>query len=196
MLIRTDNLVPPIEPRSGRARVDFSPALPVLLEVHQHVDYRMPHGARRGKGAGVVAVAPDRTTAPEGTVHRPSNTDRNPLDAAAEQRTVRGFDDEMEMIVLDRELDDPEATVGGDGEGGAHGREDPRGTKAADGMHRPKRDVNGVGGGMGQAGAVRHSRSPTRRRLATRSGAAPAPGTWRRKRQLQLDRTSHDLIGQ
>jgi len=66
----------------------------------------------------------------------------------------------MEMIVLNREMENPEAAVGGHGKRAAHGREDSAGSEATDGppateghMHRVRSDVRGSGV-MRDAGAA------------------------------------------
>jgi hypothetical protein len=63
------------------------------------------------------------------------------LQAAAEGPRVVGLDDEMEMVLLDTALRDPETVVGGGGERAADGREDPAGAQAADGPSGAEGDM-------------------------------------------------------
>jgi len=92
----------------------------------------------------VIPVAPDAPSAAEGAVDRPRHADDEAPEAAAERLRVVGLDDEVEMVVLHSEMEDPKAIVGGRGERTQDGREDPAGPQAADGMPRAERDVHGV----------------------------------------------------
>jgi len=98
----------------------------------------------------------------------------------------------MNVIGLDRKFDDPELGARGRGEGAAHGREDPSGAEAADGVHGPERDVEGMGGDVPGAGPVRHAGPPSGRGLAT--GARPAPAPGRRSGQGELEGSARHLI--
>jgi len=78
----------------------------------------------------MVSVIPDRTAASECAVDRPRHADSEAPEAAAERQRVVGLDKKMEMIVLNREMENPEAGVRGRGQGAAVGWEDPRSSEA------------------------------------------------------------------
>ena len=168
-----DRLPPALEPRRRRAGIQTALSHGVLPAIHQYVNERVPHCPRAGERSSVIAISPDGAAAAKRAVDCARHADREAPQAAAERARVVGFDDQMEMIVLHREMDNPEAAVRGRGQGAADGREDPGGSQAADGrtaaesyMHRVRRNV--------------HRPGPMRD-----AGAAAAPGTWRRKPELQ-----------
>src|SRR5207249_1972371 len=143
------------------------------------------HLARRRERPGVVPVTPDGAAAAEGAVDRPRHADDKAPDAAAERPCVIGLDDQMDMVVLNTEMKDPEAAVGGRGERAADDRKDPCGSQAADGMAAAESDMHGVRGGVCRPGLVRDARAAARGDLAARAGATAAPGARLREQQLQ-----------
>jgi hypothetical protein len=126
----------------------------------------MTHLAWRPQRVGVIPVAPDRA-------------------AAAERARVVGFDQQMEMVVLTTEVNDPEPTVGGRDQGAPHGREDPIGPQATDGPPGAQRDVHGVRGDMRGTSPVRHARAAPRGVLAAGARAMATPRARRGERQLR-----------
>src|SRR3954447_16776062 len=101
---------PTLEPSRRRARVDARRAARdalVLLVILEAVNKGISHLTRAREIAAVVAVAPDATpSAPERGVEEAIGAHREALHAASERVVVVGFDDEMQMVVLDRVLDD------------------------------------------------------------------------------------------
>src|SRR5438094_3033461 len=83
----------------------------VFPPVHEYVNDRVADGARRGGGPGVESVGPHGPAASKGTVHGAGDADREPCDAARQARSVFGLDQEVKMVVLGGELDDPEPLV-------------------------------------------------------------------------------------
>jgi hypothetical protein len=118
----------------------------------------------------MVAIGEDRTAAAKGAVDRPRNANREPADPAAECTCVVGFDQEMEMIVLNTEVNDPEPAVGGRDQGTLHDGEDASGPQATDGLSRAQRDAYGVGGGGFRPAPAR--RPPQVRGDGSESGSA------------------------
>src|SRR5262250_2546661 len=115
----------------------------------------MAHGPRCGERTRVVAMIPDRTPATEGAVDCPCDSDGKPSHAAGQTRAVICLDDEMNVIVLDRIVNDPEPTVGGRDQCAPEARNIFVGPEAADGRCRPERDVHGMSGPVGETRAVR-----------------------------------------
>jgi len=143
------------------------------------------HLARRGERPSVIPVAPDAPSAAEGAVERPRHADGEPPEAAAERPRVVGLDDEMEMVVLHTEMEDPKALVGGRTERTEDGREDPAGSQAADGTPAAQGDMHRVRGGVRGPRAVRDAGTAARGELSAGAGAASTPGAWRREAKLQ-----------
>lgn len=80
----------------------------MLLEVEQHIAEDVARLRRRSQIPAVVAVRPERARSPNQLVDAPCDADleaRNPTRDAA---LVRSLDDEMHVIVLNREVDDLE----------------------------------------------------------------------------------------
>ena len=129
----------------------------------------MTDRARGGERPGVVAIAPDTPSAAECAVDRPRHADGEAPEPPVERPRVVGLDDEMEMVVLDTEVDDPEVAVGGRGESATDGREDPVGPQAADGMAAAEGDMHGVRGDVCRPGPVRDAGAAARGELAARA---------------------------
>ena len=97
---------PPPEPRARAAGVDHRGRAQVLPKVLQHVDDRRTHLARRPQRTPVVPVAPDAPVALRGAVDRSGAAPGQALDSARERFAPVRFDHEMNVIGLNREVDD------------------------------------------------------------------------------------------
>jgi hypothetical protein len=80
----------------------------VLAEVEQHVNHADPHLSRRRQRAGVIAVAHDLPFATERAVDRERQPDGQPVHAPAGAAGLVALDDEVAVVLLDREVDHPE----------------------------------------------------------------------------------------
>ena len=100
--------LPPREVRPRAARVDARGRPEMLAEVEQHVDHAGPHLARRGQRPRVIAVADDLPLAPEGAVDRQRQPDCQAVHAPAGSPGLVPLDDEVAVVLLDREVDHPE----------------------------------------------------------------------------------------
>ena len=60
---------------------------------------------------GVVAIAPHRALAGQDAIHGQRHSDGEPAGAGAQRAVVIGFDDGVQVVRLDGERDDSEATV-------------------------------------------------------------------------------------
>ena len=115
MLRHTHRLAPAVKPPSRRARVESRRPGVVLLAIHEHVNQRVPHFARRGERSRVVPVAEHGAPAAESAVDRASDPDRDAAETAGQTFAAVRFDEEMDVIVLDGEVDNPEAPARGRG---------------------------------------------------------------------------------
>src|SRR5437773_7593482 len=168
--------------------------LQMLPEVHQYVNQAVADLPGRGERPGVVSVAPHASPAAERDVDGLCHADGEAAESARERPPGVGLGDEMNVIVLHGELNDPEIRARRRGQGAAHAREDAGRTQAADGFHGPQRHVYGVESDVWRARPVRHAGPAARRWLAPSTGAPPAPGA--RGGERELDRaTDHRLIG-
>ena len=90
-------------------RVDARGGTEVLPEVEQHIDHAGPHLSRRRQRSGVIAIADDVPFAAEDAVDREGQSDREPVDATAGTARLIPLDDEVGVVLLDREVDHPKA---------------------------------------------------------------------------------------
>ena len=80
----------------------------------------------------MVSLVPHPPPAAEGAIDRAGHTDGEPPEPAAQRAPVVGLDNQMQMVILNAEVQNPKASVGGDGKRAADGGEDPRRTQAPD----------------------------------------------------------------
>lgn len=79
----------------------------MLRVVEDHVANGVVHLTRCREDSRVVAVTEDPpTTALHHGVHRPREANAEALHAPRERRTVRGLHDHVDVIPLDREVND------------------------------------------------------------------------------------------
>ena len=104
--------MPPRKVRARAARIDARWGAEVLAEVEQHVDHARPHLPWRREWSGVIPVADDLPPAAEGAVDRKRQSDGESMHAAAGAPRLIPLDDEVPVVLLDREVDHPKAIDG------------------------------------------------------------------------------------
>jgi hypothetical protein len=158
----------------------------VLLPVLEDVEQRRARFTRRPQHAGVVLAAPDAASAPERTIQRLGRPDLEARDPTRKGLLVVGFDDDVYVIHLNREMDDAKAMVR---------RRSDRSTqhlelsdRAERGNLRPRadRDLDRVAILVVGPGTVRHGRSTAFDGWSPGTVSRTTPGL--RHRQLQLER--------
>ena len=77
-------------------------------KVEKHVDHARPHLSRRRQWSGVIPIAHDLPLSSEGAVDGERQSNREPVHATAGTARLIPLDDEVAMILLDREVDHPE----------------------------------------------------------------------------------------
>ena len=102
-------VLPPRKMRPRAPRIDARGGAEVLPEVEQHVDHARPHLSRRRQRSGVVPIADDLPLAAEGAVDGERQSNREPVHATAGTARLIPLDDEVPVVLLDREVDHPEA---------------------------------------------------------------------------------------
>ena len=78
----------------------------MFSRVVQHIDQRITHRPRGRENTGVIAVTKDASFASPQSIHGASNPYEQTLHAPAESFAVVRFDDEVEVIALNREVDE------------------------------------------------------------------------------------------
>src|SRR5262245_26639342 len=124
-------------------------------------------------------------------VHGASDPDGETTNATAERTPMVGLGDQMDMVVLHAELDDPTFRTRRRGEGAAHGSEDALRAQARDRSRRAKRHVHRVSRDVSWARSVWHSRPTSGHRLPTGPRPPTAPPTRRWQHQLFLPSRLH-----
>jgi len=144
----------------------------MFRKITQHVGDSGAGLARAAKEVRVVAVGKDLAAPLHDPVEPPGHPHGKPLHPASETDLVNCLDDEMQVIALHREVDEPEAApLPPTRKGATEGPEAPAaaqipdlGPDAQGDMHRkPRRQL--------LARVVRHARA----RLATRMSARASP---------------------
>jgi hypothetical protein len=90
-------------------RIDARRGAEVLPEVEQDVDHARPHLARRHQWSGVVAIADDLPLASEDPVDGQRQSNGQPVHATASTTCLIPLDDEVGVVLLNREVNHPEA---------------------------------------------------------------------------------------
>jgi hypothetical protein len=172
--------VPPRKVVSRAARIDASRGTQVFSEVEQHIDHARAHVSRGRERSGVVPVANDLPLAAEGAVDGEGQADGEPVDAAASAAGLVPFDDEVPVVLLDREVNDPEAIERGPRDGAPDRCEHARRAERRQPGLCSDGDLHGVTRVDSGSGHVGHRRSAAR--LSARPLASPAPGSGCRER--------------
>jgi hypothetical protein len=180
-----------VEPWRRRERIDRGTGRAMLLRVHEDVDDRVPNGARRLQLARVEAVGPDAAAHPQEIVDAACEPNGEALHATCEGARVASFDDEVEVIALDGELDDMEdvaelARAIGRADAVAYGAKERGLAERRKTSACPHRHVHRVRSAVTLAPAVRNRAAPGPP-LATRSISLAAPGRQFDVELLQLE---------
>jgi hypothetical protein len=168
----------------GRARVDPpSHRLAMLAEIIQHVANRIPHGTRRRQIAREETIAPQLSAAKHQPIYGSRHAHREPLHPARQLRRTVGLDNQVKMVGLHGEVQNPKISprAGCRGERATHGGENKLTAQRA--HERPQHHMHRMRLRMPLAHAMRHV-APTTRSLAPRSNTTTAPSP--RRRQLKL----------
>jgi hypothetical protein len=137
----------------------------------------------------VVPIAPDAAASAKGAVEGTGNTDREPANAGHQRRMIVRFDDQMDMIVLNAEVDDAEARARRLSERTTHDGEDGARPKASDRRRRPKGNVHRMRCFVFWSRPVRHARTTARSYGAPGTAPSATPGASRG--QCKLQRACH-----
>ena len=103
---------PTIEERSRGHRIDVRRKRAVLLPVLQHVHERIPYLKWACEWIRVVAIHPERSTTSHDFVDASGETDPKSLHSASKGPSISRLDDEMDVIVLNREVRDSKLVFG------------------------------------------------------------------------------------
>ncbi len=183
---------PAIEPAARRGGIDprmrvdpLSGLREVTSRVQQHVRNRVAHLARRAKDVQMEAIRQNAASQPEHACSRVRDARPDRLHARGEVAAGRCFNDEMNVVTLQRVVHHAEPSAVPNGAQApfelAHeaNRAERRNAAA-----KLQRDVAGVRGAERQATSVRVARMRTA--LAPGTVAAAAPGGKRAEVQCEL----------
>ena len=173
-------------PRPGRrARVPLRPMAP---GVEQHVAERVPHLPGSLQDPEVIALAQDWSAPFEHPVHRPREAGGERLHASPERIGSVRLHDGVEVIALDRVMDEAAALPLAAAEGALdlfHDRDVPQ---RGDVLAHLERDVAGVASGEGIARLVGDGRVGPGLASRPRPPSAPGPAP---EREVALLRPTH-----
>ena len=100
--------MPPRKMGTRAAGVDAAGRVEMLPEVEQDIDHAHSHLPRRGERTDVVAIADDLPSAAEGAIDGERQPDGEPVHDATGAARFIALDDEVPVILLDREVDHAE----------------------------------------------------------------------------------------
>jgi hypothetical protein len=98
---------PSRERQGGGTSVEAGGARYVLFPVHEHVNDSMSDLTRRFESARMISIAPDAPSPPIRAVHRPCEANGRSHQPSGERHFVVGFDEQVDVIGLHGEVDDP-----------------------------------------------------------------------------------------
>ena len=159
-------------------------AVKVLLEIVQHVDERVAHFTRRPQQPGVVSVPPHRAAAPAEPVHEAGYPDGQPAHTTLEPRRPIRFDQQVQMILLDAELQNAKARRRARAKRGLDRHEKALAPERGDIDRGAERHVGRTARVVRSAATMRHV-APPGIRLPTRAVAPATPGL---RSKLELSR--------
>jgi hypothetical protein len=96
----------------------------MLAEVQQHVDQARAHFARRRQGTGVISVGEQASSPTHQPIDRQGNADGEPSDAIPQGDVFVSFDEQVNVVLLYREVNHAEAFVAGTTDRSLQGQED------------------------------------------------------------------------
>jgi len=124
----------------------------------------------------VIPVTPHAAATPESAVHRASDPDRQPAHAAFEGPRLVRFHQQVHVIGLDAELEDPERGATSRGQRGAHSFEEIVPSERGEVRGCTERHVDRTVAIVDPTTPMRHG-AATLRPLATGTLPATAPGS-------------------
>jgi len=114
----------------------------MLSKVKEDVDEAVAHFSRRLQRARMIAIAPDRSAAAPGAVESAGGPARQAVEAAAQLIAAVSFNDQVNVIGLDGEVNDTKAAAIRRREGLQKRRERNVGSQRLQPAHRPQHDVD------------------------------------------------------
>ncbi len=100
-------VAPTVEPGAGAARVDADEIRPVLARILKDVDERVAYISRRLQRSSVVAVREDSAASIPQAIQPLRDANEQTLHTPRERARVLGLDDQVQLVRLDRKLDEP-----------------------------------------------------------------------------------------
>ena len=116
----------------------------MLAAVEQDVDEDAPHFGRRLQDAAVVSIAKDAALSLDHSIQREGDSREEELHAACELRLVLGFGHQVEVVMLNRVLEQPNPTRDGSANDVRDHVADALTAKARNVAHASHRHMNGM----------------------------------------------------
>jgi hypothetical protein len=156
----------------------------MLPPVVEHVDERVAHLAWSTKEPGVKTIHPDASVATERTVDGFGDADGESLEPAGESHGRVRFDEQVQMVPLDAEVNNAETHAARGRQGATDGHKRPILAKRRKAGDRAQRHVCRTTTVVGRAAVMRHI-ATAGGGLAPGAASATSPGP---DRELQLSR--------
>lgn len=162
----------------------------MLLEVQQHVGDTATGLRRAAQRVRMVAALPDPSGSSGRSIDGLGRAGSQPSQSAIERRGIVRLDDEMNVIALNRKMNDAKPEEHRRRDRSTERREDAHGAQRGDRRRRPHRDVNGVTRLVRRPWVMRWAASSSLA-FASRAGSRAAPSRWRGQVQLLGGAAAH-----
>ena len=177
----------PGEPRRRTPRIDPLSA-EVFGPISQHVADAAPRLARAVQRTGVVSIGEDASFAPEDAIDSAGEGDEVSLQASKQGGAILGLDDQVQVVGLNRVVDDADASpLDAAAEGVLDGVGDARFAQGGQVLHDSRGDVDRMVSLMERAGFVSFARADGVAGRAAGAGASSSPS---REGELELMRSA------
>jgi hypothetical protein len=102
---------PTVEPRSRGVGIDSPDADPVLARVLEHVSQREPHFLGSAQDVSVESIAEHAPAASPDAIQASRDPDAQALHPERQRIAILGFHDQVDVIALDRVVDQPDLRI-------------------------------------------------------------------------------------
>ncbi len=156
---------PTVEPRRARARIEprriFKRSWRVVQSVVEHVPQGVPDFARSAQRPTMISIIEHRPRSTHQTIDRTCDSHLECAESRCARQIVRCLDDQMEVVRLDTEVNDPEVGAVRPGDRVANREHEPTLSQRREILDETQRDVLRNGGGNRLACVVPDPRSST-----------------------------------
>lgn len=181
---------PSVEESSGRTWVDVRRPRAMLFAIEEHVDQGIAHFAWRTQGTCMISIRPNAPARGQPSVQAPRHADAESLHPAGEAPAVVGFDEQVQVIGLNAEVNDTKKALPGRADLRADTEKQRFLPQTGKPLPDTDRDMDWMASAVYRSANMRHP-TPASHRLSPRAFPESTPGISEWERSLDW---SHSLI--